>query len=58
MVPGTIFLPIGLLLNGWSAQNYVFWLVPDIVSTPYLCLPFFRNDVNAYVRGTSLSAQE
>lgn len=31
MVPGTIFLPIGLLLNGWAAQNHVFWLVPDIV---------------------------
>lgn len=58
MVPGTIFLPIGLLLNGWSAQNHVFWLVPDIVSTPCLCRPFFRNDAIAYVRGTSLSAQE
>ena len=31
MVPGTIFLPFGLLLNGWTAQNRVFWLVPDIV---------------------------
>ncbi|KAI5115610.1 hypothetical protein M0805_006818 [Coniferiporia weirii] len=30
MVPGTIFLPIGLLLCGRSAQNRVFWLVPDI----------------------------
>lgn len=35
MVPGTIFLPIGLLLFGWTAQNQVFWLVPDIVS-PFL----------------------
>lgn len=30
MVPGTFFLPIGLLILGWTAQNKVFWLVPDI----------------------------
>lgn len=32
MVPGTIFLPIGILITGWSVQHKVFWLVPDIVS--------------------------
>jgi hypothetical protein len=32
MVPGTILLPIGLLITGWTVQNKVFWLVPDIVS--------------------------
>jgi hypothetical protein len=32
MVPGTICLPIGLLITGWSVQKKVFWLVPDIVS--------------------------
>lgn len=58
MVPGTIFLPIGLLLNGWSAQNHVFWLVPDIVSSLCHCLPFFRNDTNACLRETFSSAQE
>lgn len=30
MVPGTFFLPIGLIILGWTAQNKVFWLVPDI----------------------------
>ncbi|KAF8498757.1 MFS polyamine transporter [Russula emetica] len=30
IVPGTIFLPIGLLITGWTTQNHVFWLVPDI----------------------------
>ncbi|KAI0057194.1 MFS general substrate transporter, partial [Artomyces pyxidatus] len=30
IIPGTILLPVGLLLNGWTAQNRVFWLVPDI----------------------------
>lgn len=42
MVPGTIFLPIGLLLNGWTAQKHVFWLVPDIVSSPSHYRPFFQ----------------
>ena len=32
IVPGTILLPIGLLITGWSIQGRVFWLVPDIVS--------------------------
>ncbi|KAN0121131.1 MFS general substrate transporter [Russula decolorans] len=27
IVPGSIFLPIGLLITGWTAQNHVFWLV-------------------------------
>ena len=31
MIPGTIVLPIGLLLNGWSAQHRVAWIGPDIV---------------------------
>lgn len=32
IIPGTILVPAGLLITGWSAQNRVFWLVPDIVS--------------------------
>jgi hypothetical protein len=32
IVPGTIFLPAGMLITGWTAQNRVFWLVPDVVS--------------------------
>ncbi len=31
IVPGTILLPLGLLITGWTAQNRVFWLVPDVV---------------------------
>ncbi|KAF4594382.1 hypothetical protein EYR40_009186 [Pleurotus pulmonarius] len=30
MVPGTLLLPAGLLINGWAAQNHVHWIVPDI----------------------------
>ncbi|CAK5270620.1 unnamed protein product [Mycena citricolor] len=30
MVPGTFALPIGLFLTGWTVQNKVHWIVPDI----------------------------
>ncbi|KAF9458415.1 MFS polyamine transporter [Collybia nuda] len=30
MVPGTVLLPIGLLLSGWAAQEHVHWIVTDI----------------------------
>ncbi|KIJ54785.1 hypothetical protein M422DRAFT_200684 [Sphaerobolus stellatus SS14] len=30
MFIGAFILPVGLLINGWTAQNHVFWLVPDI----------------------------
>jgi hypothetical protein len=32
IVPGTVLLPMGLLISGWATQERVFWLVPDIVS--------------------------
>lgn len=34
MVPGTVLLPIGLFLTGWTARADVHWIVPDIVSLP------------------------
>ncbi|KAI0254463.1 MFS polyamine transporter [Lactifluus subvellereus] len=30
IIPGTILLPAGLLITGWTTQNRVFWLVPDV----------------------------
>ncbi|KAF9443637.1 MFS polyamine transporter [Macrolepiota fuliginosa MF-IS2] len=30
MVPGTIILPVGLLLGGWAAQQKFHWIVTDI----------------------------
>lgn len=30
MMVTAIFVPIGLLLYGWTADHRVFWLVPDI----------------------------
>ena len=29
--PGTLLLPIGLLIMGWGAQKHTHWIVPDIV---------------------------
>ncbi|KAF8876577.1 MFS polyamine transporter [Infundibulicybe gibba] len=30
MIPGTIFLPIGLLISGWAAQTHLPWIVTDL----------------------------
>lgn len=37
MIPGTIVLPFGLLLAGWSAQNHLHWIATDIVSNLRPC---------------------
>jgi hypothetical protein len=36
MIPGTICLPLGLLITGWTVEKHVFWFVPDIVSMSLL----------------------
>ena len=30
MLPGAIFVPVGLLWYGWAAQAKIFWLIPDL----------------------------
>ncbi|OBZ79510.1 hypothetical protein A0H81_01194 [Grifola frondosa] len=30
VMPGTLLLPIGLLIQGWAAQEHVHWIVTDI----------------------------
>ena len=30
MVPGTLFLPIGLLLFGWGAEKRIHWIMADV----------------------------
>jgi multidrug resistance protein len=30
MLPGAVMVPVGLLLYGWSAQNRLHWIVPNI----------------------------
>ncbi|KAK0243760.1 major facilitator superfamily domain-containing protein [Armillaria nabsnona] len=31
MLPATLFVPIGLLITGWTVSSGVHWIVPDIV---------------------------
>lgn len=30
MMVTSLFVPVGLILYGWTADKHVFWLVPDI----------------------------
>jgi MFS family permease len=30
LVPGSLFVPIGLLWYGWSAEKHLFWVMPDL----------------------------
>jgi len=30
MMISTVFVPIGLIIYGWTAEKRVFWLAPDI----------------------------
>ncbi|KAJ7278789.1 major facilitator superfamily domain-containing protein [Mycena rebaudengoi] len=30
MVPGTLVLPIGMLITGWTVEAHVHWIVPDL----------------------------
>jgi hypothetical protein len=32
MIPGSVILPLGLLLAGWSAEHRLHWIATDIVS--------------------------
>jgi hypothetical protein len=32
LFPGTIFLPVGLLITGWTVQEKTHWIGPDFVS--------------------------
>ena len=30
MIPGTLLMPIGLFITGWTARADVHWIAPDI----------------------------
>jgi len=32
MFVGTLVLPIGLLITGWTVKAHMHWIVPDVVS--------------------------
>jgi hypothetical protein len=36
LVPGGLMMPIGLLWYGWSAQQHLHWIMPDIVNISQL----------------------
>ena len=37
LIPGSVLIPIGLFIYGWSAQKHVFWIVP-IIGTMFVGL--------------------
>jgi len=47
MFVGTVLLPIGCLIAGWTSQAHIHWIAPDIVSLVLLrlCLPDGSNRV-------------
>lgn len=53
MVPGTILLPIGLLITGWTVENHTHWIAPDIVRTLYLIV-LLLTDSQIHVQGITL----
>jgi hypothetical protein len=56
IVPGTVLLPIGLLIAGWATQERVFWLVPDIVSDlNRVLLPEVLRDIYRALRWSELA---
>ena len=48
MFPGTVLLPIGCLIAGWTSQAHIHWIAPDIVSLVLLrlCPPDGSNRVS------------
>jgi hypothetical protein len=57
MVPGTIFLPVGLLITGWAVQAHVHWIVTDIVGSDSLHLVPIRLTIMIMAREFSSSAR-
>jgi hypothetical protein len=38
MVPGSVLLPIGCLIVGWTSEAHTHWIAPDIVGLIFLVL--------------------
>lgn len=38
MVPGSLLLPIGCLIVGWTSEAHTYWIAPDIVGLILLVL--------------------
>ena len=35
LLPGAVFIPVGIFIYGWTAEKHVFWFVP-ILGTAFL----------------------
>jgi MFS family permease len=64
LIPGTIFIPVGLLLYGWTANYHVHWIVP-IISTSFigignmaifLCISIYLIDAFTVYSASALAA--
>lgn len=42
LFPGMIFLPVGLLIAGWTVQEKTHWIGPDFVSQNILMAPLLH----------------
>lgn len=58
MFPGTLMLPIGLLLFGWAAEAHLPWIVLDIVSSTLLHFDILHLSEIYARRVSSSSAQQ
>lgn len=47
MIPGAMFIPVGLFWYGWTAEKHVFWLVP-IVGTMFVGLGIIATFVSSH----------
>ncbi len=53
MLPASIAIGVGLLWYGWSAQQRLFWIMPDIGNAIFMAGAVTCNiSVNAYVVDT------
>ncbi len=48
MIPGAMFIPIGLFLYGWTAEKHVFWFVP-ILGTGFVGLGLLATFLRKYL---------
>jgi hypothetical protein len=50
MIPGALIIPIGLVLYGWTAQERLYWIGPDIGIAIFGCGIIVRTQaMQAYV---------
>lgn len=64
MIPGAMFVPIGLFIYGWGARPSVHWIVPNIGSAifalgtimPFQCIQTYLVDAYSRYAASAVSA--